>query len=504
MSLIKKSIYTSLTKGLNIVLSFLIQIILTPIILNGLGQQLFGVYALINRIQGYLSLADLRPSAILRYKLSKLQNEHNLVDNEKKSLVGATLIISFISLPIMISLGYVFSLYFHKIFQVDKQYIDIVQYSILIFSVFIASKTFLAIPESIVRGNNLEYKLFWIDPIRVTIYILLVYYLLQNNYGLIGIIYAIIISGTIEFSLKFILQLYYFPGYSPRTPELKILKSFFKSSTWYMGSSFNQQIYNSYELILIGYLYGLKEVTIYTLSRAILVRIAESFTTITAGITSSIGKLVGDNDLISLEKIRTLLIKANLIISLFVFSYFTIFNASFISLWVGEENFIGNMINVIFCFTAITILFSMTNDVFLNSFEHYSRKTTILFYSIIIGLISSLVLSYYFDLLGIAIGFLFSKVFQMIYYEYTINKLIKISIKKLIKQNFKVIIFIIIYLPISIFIGFNYDIKFNNFLTFISNSILYLFIYLFIVYFFILENSEQGVIRKYILRFKNK
>ena len=501
MSLVKKSVYTSLTKALNILLSFLVQIILTPIILNGLGQQLFGVYSLINRIQGYLSLADLRPSAILRFKLSKLQDTNINANNEKKSLVGATLLISLISVPVMIFLGYIFSLYFHKIFDVEKQYIEIVQYSIFIFSIFIAMKTFLAIPESIVRGNNLEYKLFWIDPVRVIIYMLLVYYLLQLNYGLLGVIYSIIIAAMVDFLLKFILQLYYCPGYLPVVPKFEKLKSFFKSSTWYMGSSFNQQIYNSYELILIGYMYGLKQVTIYTLSRAILVRVSESVTTVVSGITASVGKLVGDENFDSLKKIRMLLIKINLLLSLLIFSYFFIFNGAFISLWVGEEIFIGNLINLVFCLTGMTILFTMTNDIFLNSFELYSKKTRVLFISVIIGIMSSLFFSYYFSLLGVAIGFLCSKIFQMIYYEFTINKFIKLSFKEILKKELRIVLFIIFYIPFSIYVGISYNIRFDGFLMFILGSILFTFVYFLIVYIILLKKIEKDTITKYILRF---
>ena len=83
MSLQKKSLYTGLTKILGIGLSFIVQFVITPFILGSLGKELFGVYTIINKMQGYVSVVDLRPTAILRFKLAATQTKKtsNLVMN---------------------------------------------------------------------------------------------------------------------------------------------------------------------------------------------------------------------------------------------------------------------------------------------------------------------------------------------------------------------------------------------------------------------------------------
>lgn len=497
MSLLKKSLLTSLTKAINIILNFIVQLIITPIILAGLGQQLFGVYTLINRIQGYLSLADLRPSAILRFKLASLQT--SMDSDLKKRLVGTTLILSLLSLPVMIVLGYLFSIYFHQIFIIDEIYIEIASITILIFSIFISFKSVLAIPESIVRGNNLEYKLFFIDPIRMILYSILVYFLIEWGYSLLGVVYAIIIAGIFDYLLKFIMQLRLLPGYFPKLPDIKMFKSLFKSSSLYLGSSFNQQLYISYEIVLIGYLYGMKEVTIYSLTKAILYRVAESISTITSGITSSIGNLISSKSFEELIKIRLLLFRINMIISFIFISYFLIFNSSFVSLWVGKENFIGINSNIVFCITAIFIIFTFSDEIFINSFELFSKKMRIFSETLVIGVLISFILSFNFSLLGIAIGFLFSKLYQFIRYQFVLNNYVEIDYFTFFKKNLLFIIFQLCLIISCFFNLFEEIILINGWIELIYASCLYFILVLVLIYIF-LESDEKSKIKEFVQR----
>ena len=79
----KKSIYTACSRALTMVISILSQFILTPIVLSFLGPTLYGVYTLVNKTNNYLSLVDIRPTAILRLKLAHEQSTGDLLNKRK-------------------------------------------------------------------------------------------------------------------------------------------------------------------------------------------------------------------------------------------------------------------------------------------------------------------------------------------------------------------------------------------------------------------------------------
>ena len=286
MSLKRKSIYTGLTKLFNIGLSFLVQFFITPFILGSLGKELFGVYTIINKMQGYISIVDLRPTAILRFKLAATQTKNDLQSN--KEYIGSSLIISAILLPFILLVGWALSLGFEHYFKIDEQYVAVGKTAIIILSLFIGIKGFLGVPEAIVRGNNAEYKLFFIEPLRLIAYSLFVYLFIKNGFGILGVIAAIIIAGFFDFVLKLLLQRKLYPLLKPVLPDKTKVKEFAGQGTWYLISSLSAQVINTFDIMIIGITIGAKAVTIYALSKAMLFRVSESFSAVLGGITAII------------------------------------------------------------------------------------------------------------------------------------------------------------------------------------------------------------------------
>lgn len=493
MSLKKKSIFTSLTKGLNILLNLLLQIILTPIIVTILGSHYYGIYTLITRLQSYMALADLRPSGVLRYKLASLQNSKNI--NEKNEYLSTAIIVSILSIPFIILIGYLISVFFINFTKLPQEDYTIVSTAIILLSLIISSQSLLSIPEAIVRGNNLEYKLVYADILKIITYGILVYYFLNKDFGILGILYAIAISIIVESILKFILQLRYFPQYKPKKPSIDKLKEFTKSSGWYMGSSFSNQVLNSIDVFLILIFFNTEFVTIYAISKMLMHRAAEAVATITSGMTSSIGHLIEESRIIELNNIRKKLFRYGLILAFMIIIYFISFNEQFISVWTNEKFYIGNTTNTILAMTTLLIIFTLNNEIFLDSLHKFKERTLIGVVAILLSIIVSYLFSPTLGIMSIAIGLFISKVYQYINYEYIINKNFKINIFKEIILNFRIISSIFSIYIIFLFLNNIYII--NSWLYLILFSCLYFLVFILIIY-IALEKDEKNFIKKII------
>jgi O-antigen/teichoic acid export membrane protein len=397
----------------------------------------------------------------------------------------------------MILIGWLFSLNFQSFFNLNKIDGNLASNAIIIISIFMGIKSLLGIPEAIIRGNNLEYKTFFVDPLRMLLYGALVYFLLEKGFGLMGIISAIIISSIFDFVLRFIAQNYYLPNYKSSMPSTSKIKEFTSSGSWYMGSSFFSQILNSFDIIMIGMIFGMGQVTIYTLSKSILFRIAESISDITGGITASIGELIGANRIDKLIKIRKLLLRINIIIGITIMSYFIIFNSSFILLWVGASNFIGESINLIFSLTSFFVLLNLTDEIFINSLHAFKEKTKVMLYTVIIAIFFGYLLSVYLGLIAIPLGLMIAKIYQWHSYQNIINQYFPINMKQELFKNYKIIILFVLTLYMKYI--FN-DLVISTWFSFFIYSILFIMTYLIIIFIFILKDYETDYIKKIINR----
>lgn len=489
MSLKRKSIYTGLTKLFNIGLSFLVQLFITPFILGSLGKELFGIYTIINKMQGYISVVDLRPTAILRFKLAATQTKNDF--QSKKEYIGSSLIISAILLPFIALVGWTLSLGFEHYFKINEQYVAVGKTAIIILSIFIGVKGFLGVPEAIVRGNNAEYKLFFIEPLRLIAYSLFVYLFIKNGYGILGVIAAIIIAGFFDFILKLILQRKLYPLLKPVLPNRNKVKEFAGKGSWYLVSSLSAQVINTFDIMIIGITIGAKAVTIYALSKAMLFRVAESFSAVLGGITASIGHLISDDNIKKLVEIRYKLLKYNIIFGCLIVSYFVCFNSSFVSLWVDASNYIGEYGNLVLCFGGFFTLLCLANEIFINSLQLFKIKSRILLVTVFVFLITAYFLSKEYGLVGIAMSLLISKLIQWIGYEVLLQQHFTIKQSHVLKDNYKTIILLITIILLRIYF---IRIDIDSWLIFIFQSIIFFIIYSLIVITLILTKSEKNLL----------
>jgi hypothetical protein len=82
---------------------FIVGFVVTPIVIRGLGAELYGAWTMIQQSVGYLSLTDLRPMGTLKFTLAVKQHLDDVA--EKRRQIGSALVIWACSLPLFVILG---------------------------------------------------------------------------------------------------------------------------------------------------------------------------------------------------------------------------------------------------------------------------------------------------------------------------------------------------------------------------------------------------------------
>src|SRR5256885_8318083 len=130
-------------------------LVVTPIVLTGLGRSLYGAWEMLNRLVTYMSAADGRPTEALRLIVA---NRREGSDAEQRRAVGAALMVWLIFLPVVAALGAVFVWFAPAIAHVPPTLNGIVRITtgLLILALIV---TLLAeVPESALHGMNIGYR----------------------------------------------------------------------------------------------------------------------------------------------------------------------------------------------------------------------------------------------------------------------------------------------------------------------------------------------------------
>lgn len=416
----KKTIYTAYSRLFSMFIGTISQLVLTPIILSFFGTTLYGIYTIINKTNNFLSLIDIRPTAILRLKLAHDQRDKSLI--EKQKFIGASYIISILFFPIFIGGGCLVAFFFPEWFHIDIQFLSEARLTILLMSVFLAVNGLLGIPEAILRGNNLEYKGYFVEPIRQLLVAGFTILFLYLGWGLLSAVCAMFIGSIFSYVTRLILQKIYLTEYSASYPQIRHVKYFFNKGGWYLGSSFLMQIINNFDVILIGILMNPESVTLFAITKSIVFRVVESVESLVTSATSSVGEIVGSGNTYRIDQTRTEIFNLVLPIALIFSSYFYIFNESIITHWTGSSVYAGNVVNIIICISGIFLMLTSTEEIFILSSLNFKKKSYFLFLSAMTGITISFVLNKPLGLIGNAIGILCGRVALFLFYNIYNNR----------------------------------------------------------------------------------
>ncbi|AKD05775.1 lipopolysaccharide biosynthesis protein [Pontibacter korlensis] len=360
----QRAYLNSLTNIIDYVVTQFTGFLVSPFIVSGLGNSMYGVWQMLSQMSGYAKVADTRATQVLKWTIAK---KKDIVDEEElRSDVTSALAITGLIVPLVLIAGSVVSWYAPIITKVEQEYYTLVRItcSLMILSL-VVSKLF-DLYESVLRGMNLAFKRMGLRAAIVAFGGGLKVLVLTQGYGLIalaivqlvitliiGITYYIVVKKTVSWF-----------GFG-RTNFAKI-KIFSKVSGWYLADTGASLLLGNSDKILLGFIAGPIAVTYYTLTLFLPTAFQGIINRIVMGVLPGIGKLLG---LQEYDKLKNVLENINSITFLLITASavtITIINSSFLNAWVGGELYAGNIANTLIMVMVIQDTF-IRNDAYILS-----------------------------------------------------------------------------------------------------------------------------------------
>lgn len=385
--------------------AILLPLIITPYILNGLGQEQYGLWILITSVTAYFGLSSLGfTSTLLKESSSNIDNPEylsKLVSVVFFSFIGFSLIALVIFIIIYLNL--------EQIFTINVEMIEISKQTFMItFCIFIIS-FFTSIFDTLLFAANRLYIKNIVDIIKNILISSSNFLIVFLGYGIFEIalisllitsIYTLVVVRISKEGMVFYISWAYF--------EIDLFKQMLRPSIHYFIISIGVLVVFYSDNIIIASFIGLSSVAIYSLGY----KVVDSFQLI---IFKIVDVLLPNIAVLNVEKKYTELIKLHnkiMLISMsistpiFLFLYFT--NQWILTLWLGTNNVLSKDIMTVFIIFSYMHIWVHVSSVFVAAIGIHKEIAYIGIIEIILNILFSIVFLKIWGLLGVALGTLLS------------------------------------------------------------------------------------------------
>lgn len=425
-SLTKKAYLNVVAAGLDYSARFIVAFFVTPILVGGLGDLLYGIWIVIHRMTSHLSAAGGRSSQALKWFIVNRQNSRDEFD--KRTGVGGAVAVWLFLIPLQITLGAIVVAFVPDWLGVAPKSHLVVQVTAAIMIAALILRGLVEVPRSVLEGQNLGYRRMWISVLLVVVGGFLAVLALRTGLGIIGVA-AATLTTTILTGVAFLLVVrVYVPWFGIAKPDRKRIHQFLGLSWWFIAWHVVSRIMTATDVIILGVFASAEVVTTYALIRYLPEGLLRFLTVAVFQVIPGLGKIYGSGDLSRAAKVRGEIMLLTWLAATVIGATVLIWNNSFLQLWVGEQ-YQGNYV------TTLLIVLMVMQYAWIAADADFINLTLDLKRKVSLGAVSagtSVILAIVFvrwldeDIVGLCLGMIFGRLFISIYYPMIIGKALTI------------------------------------------------------------------------------
>jgi len=420
--LTKKAYLNALTVMLDYGASVAVTFLITPLMLAGLGNYLFGMWQVLNRMVGYITPASGRPGFALKATLANQQASTDYA--QKRRYVGSTLLIWVIFLPLLIGVGAVVSWYVPYWVHAPANYVWIVRLAAAVLSANLVIDALASVPQVTLQGENLGYKRMGMSVVMVFVGGGFYWLALSLHLGLVGISAAVFCStlATGLFYLKVVGS--YVPWFGVEKPYPEETRQMLRLSWWFMGWNLVTSLLLVSDVVVLGVLQSVESVTNYTLTKYVPENLIGVIVIVVMGIIPGLGKIVGTGDHGKAIRVRNEINSFIWLAGTALGASIVLWNRTFLGLWVGVDHYAGTLPNLLVVIAALQLALIRSDGNVIDLTLRMSQKVLLGLISVVVSVGAASLMVGYFDagIVGLCLGIMGGRLIISIGYPLLIGK----------------------------------------------------------------------------------
>jgi len=320
-------------------------LVITPLLVSRLGRDLFGVWEMLNRLIGYMSAADGRPTEALRLVIATKQAAADPLEHRRA--VGSALIVWLLFSPLLAGLGSVLVWLSPIVTKVPPALHTTVRLASAALLLSLLAGGLASVPESVLRGMNLGYKRMGFQAGLNVIGGVLTAGAIYAGLGLVGVAGAQVALMVVTGVCFWILVKHYVASFGVARPSAHEVRALLGMSAWIAVGEVVAKLALASDVIILGMVASPALVTTYVLT-GYAGRIALGLHFFTTGAAMpGLGGVIGRGEYEWAARLRREMMNLTWLFATAVGATILLWNRSFLALWVGPENYAGLWTNLL-------------------------------------------------------------------------------------------------------------------------------------------------------------
>jgi O-antigen/teichoic acid export membrane protein len=413
-ALTRRASLNALQALLDYAAKLLVGLVVTPILVTGLGRSLYGVWEMLGRLIGYMSASDARPMEALRLVIATRQGLDDPAGHRRA--VGSALVVWLIFLPLVVAVGALLVWLAPTITQVSVQLQSTVHVTTALLVAGFLVAGLATVPESVLRGMNLGYKRMGLQAGLSVLSGVLLAFAVGSGLGLAGAAGSQLIIGVVTGLCFWLLARRYLPWFGVARPHRPEVSALLGMSGWLAGGELIANVSLASDVLILGAVVSPATVTTYVLTGyAARLALGLHFRAVSSAMPG-LGGVLGERQFERAAELRRELLVLTWLFSTAVGATILLWNRSFIALWVGPQLFAGPWVNLLI--VLITLQTALVrSDAFILDAALQPRArviTSAVAAALILGL--GIALAHQLGMVGVCLGLLAGRAVQSIVY----------------------------------------------------------------------------------------
>ncbi len=450
-NLTRKAYLNSIASLLDYGAKVSVSLLVTPVLVAGLGTTLFGVWQILNRLVGYISAADGRPTQALKWVIANQQSSNDHL--AKRRAVGSAIGVWLVLLPFLLVIGAIVVWLSPTIVKVSDEMAVLVWAACFLLVVNLVLTILVSVPESVLRGMNLGYKRMGVMAGLNVVGGLLTVGAIHLQLGLIGIALAQVLVTIMTGVLFWYLIKVYVPWFGVALASWREIRQFFGISIWYSAWDLINLLLTGSDVVILGWILTSSAVASYVLTNYCVNTMVGIMGVVVGAAVPGLGGLVGKKKYANLIEIRNEMMLLSCLLVTVVGAPVLMWNRSFVALWVDSEHYAGQWVNLLLVLIAVQLLF-IRNDAFLiNLTLNVRRKAIIGLCAALLSIGLAFPLTTSLGMIGLCVAVLMGRTVMTIAYPAIVGAFLGMSAMAQIRVIMRPLLVMVMVFAFAVYVG---------------------------------------------------
>jgi O-antigen/teichoic acid export membrane protein len=400
--LTRKAVLTFLSQMLEQGAGMISGLLFTPIIVHGLGKDLYGAWGMITRLTGFLGYGSLNAMSILKLMLGVRQHNDDIA--EKRRLIGAALVQWLILSPVILVPGALLIYYSPQIIRIHLDSVTPLRWALAIMVINVPLTQIGALPGSVLAGQNLHYKAMGTNAVMILLAGVLNALGILAGFGIITLALTTLLGIILVSGVRWVIARRTIGWFGIDKPRRQEVVETTKLSLWGTLTSLAGQLLTSTDAIIIGIMFSPAVVTEYIVTGALVRFIFIPLQQLLRSGNAGIGYLAGCGKWEHISRLRIELHQTALWGFCVAGSVILLLNQSFIHLWMGKDFFGGNLLSLFIILWALARQLANIDSIPLDAILKLLPKLIVMLVWSVIGIVAGMGLARVMGLPGVPAG----------------------------------------------------------------------------------------------------